>query len=420
MKKNDLPKVEPVKLKPLFGLKPGVWLTIVYLSAIILILFVVGIVPDLVDPSKRVSFTSSYSPQAVYIDGNYAGGTPFTTKVKSGTHSVEYYTDKVLTDSFEIKVSNPVFFNWLFPRKMTVTSNAKMPKDAFIALTSAFLNDVATYSAILDYDNVTRYKDVFSTYVKAISEDGTYKQDRLFEKALNTGLLFITTEEMKQDAQNATGKAVETVTPESPVYNIPSIEKVQDGYLINKSFVMARKTVTESEFNSFIKENPKWAKSNIDELVKEGLVDEYYLSDFKGSSIEPVRNISYFAAKAYCKWLSESSGKSYDLPTEEQWTLSCLVADSNYQTTLVSASNSDKPVAMLGGLWELTDTYYIPGDLNSTSEAQTLLKEFNVISDVIVKGGSYINKANEVTAYSCGTSPMNLCSDYMGFRVVHY
>ena len=41
-KTKELPKVEPVKIKPLFGLKPGLWLTIAYGLAILVIIFVVA------------------------------------------------------------------------------------------------------------------------------------------------------------------------------------------------------------------------------------------------------------------------------------------------------------------------------------------------------------------------------------------
>ena len=40
-KTKELPKVDPVKIKPLFGMKPGLWLTIAYILALLLILFLV-------------------------------------------------------------------------------------------------------------------------------------------------------------------------------------------------------------------------------------------------------------------------------------------------------------------------------------------------------------------------------------------
>jgi formylglycine-generating enzyme required for sulfatase activity len=36
-------------------------------------------------------------------------------------------------------------------------------------------------------------------------------------------------------------------------------------------------------------------------------------------SLQPVGNISWFDAMAYCKWLSEQTGKKFSLPTEAEW-----------------------------------------------------------------------------------------------------
>ena len=57
-KSKELPKVEPVKIKPLFGLKPGLWLTIAYALIILAIIFAVCMLPDIINGSKRVTFTS--------------------------------------------------------------------------------------------------------------------------------------------------------------------------------------------------------------------------------------------------------------------------------------------------------------------------------------------------------------------------
>ena len=46
--KKELPKVEPVKIKPLFGMKPGLWLSIAYLLAILLLFFLIGFLPDII------------------------------------------------------------------------------------------------------------------------------------------------------------------------------------------------------------------------------------------------------------------------------------------------------------------------------------------------------------------------------------
>ena len=198
-KKKELPQVEPVKIQPMFGLKPGVWLTIAYLLAIAVILFVVGIVPDIINGSKRVEFTSAAYNAAVYVDGTYEGGTPFTRRISSGTHEVVYKVNGNEIDSFTVKVGHPVFFNWLFPRTQRVSSDATITKQAFAALSKELLEDANSYGAILEYDDVHRYADIFTTYARTI-KGSAYEKDTT---ALETAFLFITTKEMYEDALNA-------------------------------------------------------------------------------------------------------------------------------------------------------------------------------------------------------------------------
>ncbi len=79
-KKEELSiSVTPVKLKPIFGLNPPVYLTIIYVSIILIILFVVGFLPGIISSGKRVTFNSPVAFSSVYIDDNYVGTTPITT-----------------------------------------------------------------------------------------------------------------------------------------------------------------------------------------------------------------------------------------------------------------------------------------------------------------------------------------------------
>ena len=155
-KTKELPKVDPVKIKPLFGMKPGLWLTIAYILALLLILFLVAVLPDIIDAHKRVTFTSDSGTVAVYLDDVYQGGTPFTRKIKSGTHQVSYRLNGYEIDSFTIKVGTPVFFNWLFPRTQAVSSSATINQEAFDAVSLELLEKANAYSAILEYDSVHR------------------------------------------------------------------------------------------------------------------------------------------------------------------------------------------------------------------------------------------------------------------------
>ncbi|SFB95252.1 Formylglycine-generating enzyme, required for sulfatase activity, contains SUMF1/FGE domain [Flagellimonas taeanensis] len=89
-----------------------------------------------------------------------------------------------------------------------------------------------------------------------------------------------------------------------------SLVEVQD-------FELDAYPVTNGQFLQFLKDNPKWQKSNVLKLY----ADENYLRQFKNDTTlndtenpnSPVTHVSWFAAKAYC----ECQGKR--LPTIDEW-----------------------------------------------------------------------------------------------------
>ncbi|MBQ5391301.1 MAG: PEGA domain-containing protein, partial [Spirochaetales bacterium] len=165
----------------------------------LLILFLVAVLPDIIDAHKRVTFTSDSGTVAVYLDDVYQGGTPFTRKIKSGTHQVSYRLNGYEIDSFSIKVGTPVFFNWLFPRTQSVSSSATINQEAFDAVSLELLEKANAYSAILEYDSVHRYPGIFTKYADNVANSTFRTSGDTFEAAS----LFITTDEMLKDFENA-------------------------------------------------------------------------------------------------------------------------------------------------------------------------------------------------------------------------
>ena len=467
--KKELPDVEPVKIKPLFGLKPGLWLTIAYTIAFVLIIFFVGFLPDIIDGSKRVTFTSAANTAAVYLDGQYIGGTEFTRKVASGTHNVSYKVNGYEIDSFTIKVGHPVFFNWLFPRTQKVNSTATLTRDAFNALSKELLDEASSYSAILEYDTVHRYPGLFSEYAKSIAASQFAKDLDSFKAAL----LFVTTDEMYQDAKAAMeilgatysipyekldeSKTLGVADSELPQvkakstslkageitvegYNIPATsfsngktvqatypEILQAGVRTEtQAFNIGTYCITENQFAHFIQANPSWGTENKDNLIAQGLVDQYYLDGVTLSvsiaSTRPVRNISWYAANAFCQWLSEITGKTVYLPSENQWMAASLTdAEGGFQKSITPSAAEGYPSAMLGGVWEMTSTQLIPlarvADSADVANTAKVLADNGVETDIVIKGGSYISDHKTIDRYSVGATYRSLCSDYMGFRI---
>ncbi len=154
------------------------------------------------------------------------------------------------------------------------------------------------------------------------------------------------------------------------------------------------------------------------------MVDDNYLAGIYPSvsrpSHRPIRNISHHAAQAFVGWLSSLSGRRVFLPTEAQWEAAAHNTDS-FTSTLPSydapSFNGTAPQDMLGGVWEMTGTSFIP--LARLKEYDTL----HALSDswpdsgaVVLKGGSYVS-SNEISLYTVGVSSREECAEYTGFRV---
>ncbi|MBS1508543.1 MAG: formylglycine-generating enzyme family protein [Bacteroidetes bacterium] len=82
-------------------------------------------------------------------------------------------------------------------------------------------------------------------------------------------------------------------------------------------FFLDKYPVTNEQFLLFVKANPSWQKSK----VKSVFADKAYLRNWQGDLTpgensplnSPVTNVSWFAARAYAKWLNKR------LPTTDEW-----------------------------------------------------------------------------------------------------
>jgi formylglycine-generating enzyme required for sulfatase activity len=54
---------------------------------------------------------------------------------------------------------------------------------------------------------------------------------------------------------------------------------------------------------------------------------------------KPICKVNWYDAKAYCEWLSETTGKNYDLPTEAQWEYAAKGGEKSKQYTYSGSDN---------------------------------------------------------------------------------
>ena len=460
--KRKLVEVEPVRLPEKFGMRPGKYILLMLIAAVVLIVFLLFFLPGIVNGGRWTRFTGELTDVGVIVDGTYVGSTGTTEYfIPSGHHEVEYIKNGITISSADLDVDHPLFGTLFFHRMLEVHVETMNVQGLYDSILEHTLQDLVAYSGVLEFDGFYDCPPLYSDFAKDVVALGIVdvSQDFLLLS------LFATSAELIADLEKAVsileeneigyecvdilmarnlaeGEGVATDTA-MPQLTYAEATQVDDGFLhydaasfsmgdgvgmntlpvdvTTFGFDIAADMVSEYEYALFIEDNPYWAKSNIEQLMADGMVDEYYLAGIDPStfyhSTSPIRNISWYAADAYCRWLGETTGESFRLPTEAEWYLAATSADDKPYATSIVPFDSDRtsPSSMLGGLWEFTSSAYVP---LARAEGMTFTTHDVPYADVIVKGGSYLNADDGITRETVGVMGRSVTSDYTGFRIV--
>ena len=476
---KDLPEIDDVVLPKVGNVRPGVYILALVIFIILLVVFLIGFLPGIIKGGKYVNFDSQIDNVGVYVDDNFISGTPSQKFISSGEHIIVYKKASQVIAKETIEVGHPVFLTWLFHRYQDVNLSFNELNDEKVdIIIKNDINLIIDQSSILNFTSVVNYIPYFMQYAKdAIAFELSTKE---IEEDMNIASSFITSVEMLNDAKatydylgleygnsllkaeelfngsgNEVGKSfknieINTKAETLKVSNIANISalKVESlpfvmgdityntypstneaGIEINniESFYLSKTPISNFLYSLFVAENPTWAKSNIDSLLEKGLVDDNYLKGIglstNAPSLIPITNISFYAAQAFCDWLTEKTNTKIYIPSEEEWTLSCFASNNHinntYSSSLISTtSNINQFDVMLGGVWEMTSTPYIPLSrlIDNRDELITEIQN-NHNYDIIVKGGSVLN--NSVNINTVGAMDKSACFEYMGFRIAY-
>ena len=78
-----------VKLKPVFGLKPGIYLTVIYGFIVLLGLFLLLIYPGIKNNGMMIHVDTSPGGAVVYVDNIYKGTAPTSFFVEKGNREID-------------------------------------------------------------------------------------------------------------------------------------------------------------------------------------------------------------------------------------------------------------------------------------------------------------------------------------------
>jgi gamma-glutamyl hercynylcysteine S-oxide synthase len=128
MSKNDRQQHEAesaevtVKLKPILGMRPGVYLTVLYGIAVLLLVYLLLFLPGIVKYGEYRDVVSNPPHAAVSVDGVYAGSTPCRIFVKHGDRVIEVSRPYYTPASFPQKIGGRVFFTLIVPQVKKITT----------------------------------------------------------------------------------------------------------------------------------------------------------------------------------------------------------------------------------------------------------------------------------------------------------
>lgn len=195
------------------------------------------------------------------------------------------------------------------------------------------------------------------------------------------------------------------------------------------AFAISSHEISIGEFKAFLRSTGLPAPSPALEILAHDL---------------PVTSITWFDAMAYTKWLSEFTGDTYSLPTEEQWEFAaqagqgagiqfswgtqaginqanCRDCGSRWSDISVAPVGSFAPNAyglfdMHGNAAEWTLGCYHEQD--ERVERRVNGHRLSTCRNATLRGGSFRNTANRIRVWQRTGQDSTRGSDEIGFRVV--
>ncbi|GHV84059.1 hypothetical protein AGMMS50212_13990 [Spirochaetia bacterium] len=239
-KSDDAQNDYEVHLKPVFGIKPGRYLAVIYLLVILTIIFFIFFLPGLKNPGGVLVAATIPRGAAVRVDDVYMGTTPCVFFIRDGQRRVELVMPGFESRSIDFEVKGHVFASALLPRrfKVSVVLEEKTPLAALLEGAREF----AAWS--FTGENISSYQKPMSL------SEGAYrsspKDSKEAEKIIRAASRFVSSRSDIKDLLRAKFLADNGGKPLSPL----TVKMTIDGIL------------------NFIAGNPVWT-SEVCDLLEE-------------------------------------------------------------------------------------------------------------------------------------------------------
>ncbi|GHU21427.1 hypothetical protein FACS1894172_12020 [Spirochaetia bacterium] len=420
-----------VHLKTILGVKPGVYLSILYACVLFLILFFFLIFPGISKPGTVLSLSSDPAGAAVRVDDIYYGTTPCDIFVSRGEHRIQVLLPDFTPYEETRNVSSRLFGSLFVPKRISFMVNLETKNpDAVLSRGAA---EYAAWSFTGESTSAYQIPQVLSeTVYRARATDpetlnSLIKGSARYAGTKTTFRDMVRAKVLGDNAGNAPSPvsllrsasdvlAYLSEYPESAAWlagmlpreetnhawfqkkadppatpQLSGRQIVIEGIVFHEigDFWIAHAEVNTDSWDLFLSAHPEW---KVD--------DTGYWTD----TIEIV-GVSWYAARAYCEWLTgflppELNGYQIRLPSESEWEQSARADDS-----LPVLEN------MLGGLWEWCSDYFVP--VHSLPDAFPIEGP-----ERSIRGGSWVNTPATLSIDTRGSLPPDWSSPFVSFRPV--
>ena len=439
-------------MKNFLGMKPGKYLFILYSILLLLILFFLLVYPGLRNSGSVVVFSSDPAKTSVWSGTTYVGATPCKAFFPKGDYTITFRKVGFEEKSVSIQVKGRVFCSKFIPKKLKVNTQLALAQpDAIIQ--SAF-TEYATYGLINSFSERYQPQPVLTEAVKALAgyQDKAKVETFLLEAlkhAYNDYLIkdFINAYALLKEGKlpeqsdnqlaaaalrllSGNGDAIRHLcacpgklgeaaaskagapqpapaattanrTGDITVLGMQLTEVPAGTYVlghpsksggfaeadpapytkpITKCYISEQ--ITKDAYTKFAQANPRWAEK-----------PEYSV---ESSDKEHVSNVSWYAAQAYCQYLTEQLPSEYKgkyifrLPTEYEW-------------EAYAQNGKDSPQK----LWDWCQNWYAPAEVFYSDNVPDTLAG----AEKAVRGGGK-------QAWVRGCQSPEWVTPFLGFRVV--
>jgi formylglycine-generating enzyme required for sulfatase activity len=190
-----------VTLKPIFGIRPGIYLTAIYGIIIALVIFLLFFLPGIVDAGTYITFTSEPVRAGVWIDGKKAGNTPCEILVRQGVHEITFSRPSFKPVTLKREVGGSIFAIPFLPKKDRIDATLEV-KDIQELTQNAF-RDFSEWALVEGFSNEYQYPPILAEAVKSIYASPTEETYLALKKLLAGSLPSVCLPELAADWSRA-------------------------------------------------------------------------------------------------------------------------------------------------------------------------------------------------------------------------